>query len=203
LPRVTDSSFHANVGMRTSAALVIGLVGCTLAVGCKKPEGGTTGAPQTAPAAAKPGQPTVTKAPTFMKVDKVSKGDGPIAPDKENDAAILLVIEGPVAALAVVGVAEGGATDASTIWDTVAGDQKMNAAWQTGYDTGSGTHQLAVEEAGKPMNTKAGSLTPLGPGVHNLILYASDVSVFNSGRKFMVLAERPDHSVLKSNSFDM
>lgn len=145
------------------------------------------------------GPSTAGKAPTSLKIDKTSSTDGPIKTDGNNDGAATLTIDGPVSALALITVDASGAPADGQQWDTVTG--KMPAGWKTSFEEGGSTWQLAVEENGKPMNAKDGTLTPLGPGKHVLMLYGSDSGFFTHEYKFMVLAERPDHSVVKSNIF--
>ena len=61
--------------------------------------------------------------------------------------------------------------------------------------------ELGVWENGKAMNDAKGALVPIGAGSHKLSLYASDSGYFTKEHHFIVIAERPDHSLVKSNLF--
>jgi hypothetical protein len=170
--------------------------------GCKKPDEtgkptGNTSAPVTA---GKAGAATAGVI-RGTKVDKASGQDGPLKPDGTDDDVISLTIDGPVSALAVVSVSKAGEIEGGQQWDTVVENTPMPAAWKVSFETGGPTWQLGVEEAGKPLNAKNGSLVPLAAGTHKLTLYITPSGYFEPGKYLMVLAERPDHSIVKSNTF--
>jgi hypothetical protein len=116
---------------------------------------------------------------------------------------IAITIDGPVTALAVISVNAQGEPEGGQQWDTVVEDQPIPTGWRSNFGHGSETWQLGVEENGKLVNATSGSLSALGPGPHNLTLYVTDSGYFKTGHHLMVLAERPDHTVVKSNIFAM
>jgi hypothetical protein len=87
--------------------------------------------------------------------------------------------------------------------EDVAARVVVNPAWKVQFATGEPTWQLAVEENGKIVNAKDGALAPLAAGPHSLVLYANDSGTFDKDHRFMVLADRPDHTMVKSNVFSM
>ena len=186
-------------------SLVSVVVGVAIAAaGCKKPDA----APQPAPTAAAPAPKgaaaviaTAGRAPRGKPVDKTAGQDGPLTADSAPDGVIALSVDGPLTALAVVTVDGTGAPDGQFHWDTIVEGHGIPAAWKIGA-TGADTWQLGVEENGIMLNAKDGSLTPLGAGRHSLLLYYGDAT-HAVGSKLMVLAERPDHTTIKSNVFTM
>jgi hypothetical protein len=180
------------------------LAALSLLPGCKKPEEKVAPGPTAAaaPAPAKPGSPSLSRA-AGIKADKTAGQDGPLTGDSADDGVLTLSIDGPISALAVVSVDAAGAISGSQQRDTVVEQQVQPAGWKSLSAHGADTWQVGVEEGGKMLNTKTGALAPLGAGPHKLTLYVGDASHFTSGTHYMVLAERPDHTVVKSNVLTM
>jgi hypothetical protein len=168
------------------------LLGLPLAVACT-----TAGAPGVADTMAT--VVTATVAGDSMKADKVSAGQ--VAGDGENDGALLLSLEGPAIAIAVVSVdAAGEPEHGAELWDTYVGDQVIPKAIGA-LPQGSATWQLAVFEGGASRNTSTGALAPLGAGKHELTLYVSDSGGLGKSHHYRAIIERPDHTLSRSNVF--
>jgi hypothetical protein len=144
---------------------------------------------------------TAGPGPDHMKADKVSGNDGPITKDGSNDGSMWLAIDGPVIGLMVLTTDKDGNPEGGQQWDTYTAGQKVPAAAKPPYEDGDGTYQLGVWENGKAMNDAKGALVPIGGGSHKLSLYASDSGYFTKEHHFIVIAERADHSLVKSNLF--
>lgn len=147
------------------------------------------------------GSGAATPAPDSMKVDKVTGEDGPIATDGAKDGAIALTIDGPVSALMVLTTDKDGKPEGGQQWDTYVKGQKAPAAAKPAYEDGDSTWQVGVFENGKLVNDKTGALTPLAAGPHTLTLYCADSGYFTKDNHFVVFAERPDHTLVRSNVF--
>lgn len=144
---------------------------------------------------------TAGPGPDNLKVDKVKNGDGPIEKDGTNDGSMWLAIDGPVIGLIVLTTDKDGNPEGGQQWDTYVAGQKVPAAVKPPYEDGDATWQLGVFENGKALNDPKGGLAPIGPGSHKLTLYAADSGYFTKEYHFIVIAERPDHSLVKSNLF--
>src|SRR4051812_25640519 len=66
--------------------------------------------------------PTLEKSPDSGQVDRVGASDGALSADGTNDLGFVVTVEGPVAALFLVGVDDSGAPLGSFQADTLVGE---------------------------------------------------------------------------------
>ena len=137
------------------------------------------------------------KSPDSLKVDKIGGSDGSLKADGTMDAAFTLELEGPVLALFIVTTDATGTPDGNYQWDTVVATQEMPPEMKGLVKTGGMTGGLGVFENGQPINKPDGSL-PVITGAHKLDVYVSNTGAFQPGAHFRIMAEQPDHTIVKS-----
>jgi len=137
------------------------------------------------------------KSPDSLKVDKIGGSDGSLKADGTMDAAFTLELEGPVLALFIVTTDATGTPDGNYQWDTVVATQEMPPEMKGLVKTGGMTGGLGVFENGQPINKADGSL-PAITGAHKLDVYVSNTGAFQPGAHFRIMAEQPDHTIVKS-----
>jgi hypothetical protein len=104
------------------------------------------------PAAGSTDAITLEKSSDSGKVDRVGPSDGALTPDGTNDLAFVSQVDGPIAALFLVGVDEAGKPTGAFQADTLVGESESPA--ELGAKPGSGTSGLGVFEGEKQLNTK-------------------------------------------------
>jgi hypothetical protein len=177
---------------------VASLLVLTVTLGCAaSPPPGPADA-QTAPStpaasAAMPTAPTLEKSADSGQVDHVGPSDG-AGPDGTNDLGFVTTVEGPLAAIFIVGVDDAGKPTGTFQADTLVGATESPP--ELGAKPGSGTSGLGVLEATKVLNAKDGSLQAVGPGPHQLQLYVAPSPTITAGTKLRVYVQRPDKSVV-------
>ena len=138
------------------------------------------------------------KAAKAPAADFVSPDPGPVAKDGDPDLAFTLSVDGPVASLGVLVVDAKGEPIPPGQWDTLVDEQVIPKGWKAPWGSGSQTYQLGVVENGKLLNGPKGELAkPLGPGHHELTLYIGGKTT--AAEHHVIVGERPDHTMLKSN----
>lgn len=135
------------------------------------------------------------------KADKVSNINGKIAGDGKPDGAVSLTVDGPIIGLVVMTCSAEGTAQGGQQWDTYTVGQALPGAMKTPFANGDITWQLGVFENDKLLNAPDGTLAPVASGQHTLTLWLGDSGYFSKGNHFIVMAERPDHTIVKSNVF--
>lgn len=136
-----------------------------------------------------------------LQVDRVGSTDGALVPDGARDGVFRIPVQGPLTALLLVMITSSG-TPLPQQWDTLVGDQAVPAIVSYWIDARGGvTPGLGVEEQRRMLNQPDGSLAPLRPGRHDLVLYAHDIGLFTKGSYLRVSGLRPDGSVVNGPIF--
>jgi hypothetical protein len=170
--------------MRIACALVVmGMIGCA---------GSPTATPSSG-SAASGSAPTLEKSPDSGQVDRVGPSDGALGPDGTNDLAFVAQADGPISAIFLVGVDDGGKPTGTFQADTLVGATESPP--ELGAKPGNGTSGLGVVESDKMLNAKDGSLEELGAGPHRFTLYIAP-SPAVAGTKLRVYLQRPDKSLV-------
>ena len=173
--------------MRTTTAwVVLGMLGM---LSC-------AGSPPAAVAEPAAGEAKLTleKAPDSGQVDRVGPSDGALTADGTNDLSFVTQLEGPVAALFLVGVDDSGKPTGSYQADTLVGASESPV--ELGAKPGSGTSGLGVFEGDKALNTKEGALDAVAAGPHRFTLYVAPTAALTAGTKLRVYALLPDKTLL-------
>jgi hypothetical protein len=137
---------------------------------------------------------TLSQSPDSGKVDRVGPDDGALKPDGTNDVSFVVEVDGPIKAVFLVSVGEDDSPTGRFQADTLVGDE--GAPLELGGKAGGRTFGLAVAEGDKIVNRADGSLPPLGPGAHHLVLYVSPSPQLEAVKKLRVYLVRPDDTVL-------
>ena len=161
-----------------------------------KPSDVPTSGSNTAPPAGGGKVTTFAKSPDSLKVDKIGGSDGSLKPDGTMDAAFTADVEGPILSIFVVTTDATGTPDGNYQWDTVVATQDMPPEMKGVVKTGGMTGGVGVFENGQPINKPDGSL-PTITGTHKYDLYVSNTGAFQPGAHFRIMAEQPDHTMLK------
>jgi hypothetical protein len=135
-----------------------------------------------------------------LTADSIGPNDGELTPNGQVDAIFDVPVQGPLSSLILVGVLADRTPLRGEQWDTLVGDQVIPPGTGLG-GTGGETRGLGVQEHGRWLNAADGSLTALGPGRHDLVLYAEDGGEFLPGRYFLVKGIRPDGSIANGTVF--
>ncbi len=141
---------------------------------------------------------TLQRSADSGQVDRVGAVDGALAPDGVKDLAFAVEAEGPIASLFLVAVDDSGRSNGVFQADTLVGDAEVPKS--VAMKWGSGTAGLGVAEGGKLLNAPDGSLAPIGPGHHELVLYISQAAALKAGTKLRVFVQRPDRTVVAGNT---
>ena len=141
---------------------------------------------------------TLAKSPDSGQVDRVGPSDGALGPDGTNDLGFITQVDGPIAALFLVGVDESGKPLGTFQADTLVG--AAESPEEFGAKPGSGTSGLGVFEGEKALNTKDGALEAIGAGPHSLTLYIAPSAAIAAGTKLRVYAQRPDKSLVAGDT---
>ena len=178
--------------------LVLALVAAACG-GSSKPAA-TTGPVPSGPAAVGSATTRISAfnvSPENLDVDKVGMRDGALRPDGLRDHAFTATIEGPFDALFVVEVNQKGDPVYGFRADTVIAGNELPRELGGVVDTGKMTIGIGVSEDGKFLNEDNGAVK-VGPGVHNLKMYAPNTNLLVGGDFVRLYARTPDGSIVAS-----
>jgi hypothetical protein len=146
---------------------------------------------------------TTTKISAFavsnenLNVDTVGMRDGALRPDGLRDHVFTATVDGPFDALFLVETNQKGEPIYGFRADTVIGGADLPRELGGVVDTGKMTIGVGVVEDGKFVNAESGAAT-LGPGHHELRLYAPNTNLLVGGDFIRLYAKTPDGSVVGS-----
>ena len=186
------------LALALGAALAPGTLACGPAASSPASNPTNAAAPTapTAPKAATPTDLTVTleKSPESGKADKVGPNDGPLRPDGVEDYAFTASVDGPIAALFLVGVDEHGLPTGQFQADTLVANQERPE--ELGEMRGSATAGLGVFEGDKVLNGADGALPALTAAKRRLTLYVAKALELQPGMRLRLYVLRPAQSLV-------
>lgn len=132
-----------------------------------------------------------------LNVDKVGMRDGALKPDGLRDHSFTATIEGPIDAIFVVETNQKGEPTYGYRADSIVGTDVLPRELGGVIDTGKMTIGVGVSEDGKFVNADSGAVA-LGPGVHNIKIYAPNTNLLVGGDFVRLYARTPDGAVVAS-----
>jgi hypothetical protein len=135
-------------------------------------------------------------APDSLVADRVSAGDGEVAPDGWPDGSFDALIDGPVRALVLLKVDNTGKPTGEQ-WDTIFRSDPIPPGLGTPFTEGTNTWQMGVAVNGEMINWSNGEVFLEGTGPHSVRVYVANPSwdPIRPGAHFRLVAVGLDRSL--------